>query len=185
MVVIVDENSGESATAVLEDQLQVRTLEVGHSQGPCGRKPWFGTPVLQVLSHCSFRGDANLSFELPSWVPLAVGSGGVQDLSSLLALGGWTGRAACGPQLPPAKWKQLEDFVKMWIPGLHTDLNPWEWGQWICTYMPVEVWEFQLCRVKYPCFFRRSMHEFQQQFWEPQNSCFLHKGYSVSLQVFN
>lgn len=26
MVVIVDENSGESATAVLEDQLQVRTL---------------------------------------------------------------------------------------------------------------------------------------------------------------
>lgn len=29
MVVIVDENSGESATAVLEDQLQVRTYKVG------------------------------------------------------------------------------------------------------------------------------------------------------------
>ena len=41
MVVIVDENSGESATAVLEDQLQVRILR--RRWNPRGM--WSETPV--------------------------------------------------------------------------------------------------------------------------------------------
>lgn len=56
MVVIVDENSGETATAVLEDQLQVRTL----TSRLIPSDLWSGTqlhvdPVLPVRSHCLFR----------------------------------------------------------------------------------------------------------------------------------
>lgn len=50
MVVIVDENSGESATAILEDQLQVRTYKVDEARH-LGSEPQSHTvPILHVQS---------------------------------------------------------------------------------------------------------------------------------------
>lgn len=56
MVVIVDENSGESATAVLEDQLQVRTQKRRVIPRPLWSQTQFHVGlILHVLSHCLFR----------------------------------------------------------------------------------------------------------------------------------
>ena len=53
MVVIVDESSGESTTAVLEDQLQVRALRGRVVPGDL--RPNYMLPLLYIPSHCLFR----------------------------------------------------------------------------------------------------------------------------------